>query len=67
MNGRKSKLRDNHPTAVVGVSNVGVLKPVHVDVEAIGVDVHVGNEEVSGEPSDPLFLEYSWDCILFET
>lgn len=57
MSGRKSKWRDNHPMAVVGVPNVPVLKPVHVDVEAIGVDVHVGNEEMRDEPSTPPSLE----------
>ena len=61
MNGRKSKWRDNHPMAVVGVPSVGVLEPVHVDVEPIRVDVHVGNEEMSNGPSVPPSLEYSWD------
>jgi len=53
--------------AVVGIPNVGVLKLVHIDVEPIGVDVHVGNEEMSDEPPMPPSLEYSWDCILFGT
>lgn len=57
MSGRKSHLRDNHPMAVVGVPNVPVLELIHVDVEAIGVDVHVGNEEMSDEPSMPPSLE----------
>jgi hypothetical protein len=67
MNGRKSKWRDNHPMAVLGVPNVGVLKPVHVDVETVGVHVHVGNKEMSDKPSAPPSLEYSRDCILFGT
>lgn len=54
--------------AVLGVPNVGVLKPVHVHLElAVGVDVHVGNEETCDEPSVPLSIEYSLDCILFGT
>ena len=52
---------------VLGVPNIGVLEPIHVDVETIGVDVHVGNEEMSDEPSIPPSLEYSWDCTLSGT
>ena len=53
--------------AVVGVPDVPVLKLVHVDVQAVRVHVHVGNEEMSDKPSDPPSLEYSQDCILFGT
>jgi hypothetical protein len=41
---RINKLRDDQPMAVLGVPDVRVLKLVHVDVEAVGVHVHVGNE-----------------------
>ena len=53
--------------AVVGVPDVLVLKTVHVDVQTVGVHVHVGNEEMSNEPSVSPSLEYSRDCILFGT
>lgn len=52
-------MRDNHPMAVIGIPNVGVLEPVHVDVEPVGVDVHVGNEEMCDGPPKPPSLEYS--------
>ncbi|MBU3901274.1 hypothetical protein KKF25_01375 [Patescibacteria group bacterium] len=45
---------------MLGVPDIGVLKPVDVHVErAIGVEVHVGNEEMCDEPSMPPPLEYS--------
>ena len=38
---------------ILGVPNVVVLEPVDVDVEAIRVHVHVGNEELCNMPSMP--------------
>ena len=53
---------------ILGIPNVGVLKLIDVHVKpVIGVEVHVGNEEICDEPSGPLSLEYSRDCILFGT
>ena len=53
---------------ILGVPNVGVLKLIDVHVElVIGVEVHVGNEEMCDEPSRPPPLECSWGCILFGT
>jgi len=53
---------------VVGAPDVVVLKPVDVDVQpAVGVDVHVGNEEICHEPSLPPSFEYSPDWIVFGT
>lgn len=39
---------------VLGIPHVVVLEPIDVDVEAIGVHVHVGNEESCNVPSVPL-------------
>ena len=65
---RNSKLRDDHAMKVLGVPDVGVLKPVDVHLEpAIGIDVHVGDEEMCHKPSLPPSFEYSPDCILFGT
>jgi len=54
-------LRNDHAIAVLGVPDVGVLKPIHVRVEAVGVDVHVGNEEKCDEPPISPSVEYSPD------
>ena len=68
MNGRNSKFRNHQTMAVLGVPNIGVLKLIDVDIErVIGVEVHIGNEEMSDEPSMPPSFEYSRDCILFGT
>jgi len=48
--------------AILGVPNVRVLEPIHVHLErVIGVEVHVGNEEMCDEPSVPPSFEYSQD------
>ncbi len=58
MDERNNKFRDNQPMPVVNVPDVGVLKPVHVDLEpAVRVDVHVGNEEMCHGPSIPPSFE----------
>ncbi len=53
---------------VVSVPNVVVLKPIDVHLElAVGVDVHVGNEEMCNTPSISLppdiarQLYFIWD------
>jgi hypothetical protein len=54
--------------AILGIPDIVVLELVDVHVErVIGVEVHVGNEEMCNEPSMPPSLEYSQDCILFGT
>jgi len=47
---RNSKFRDDKPMTVVAVPNVVVRELVHVDVQTVGVDVHVGNEEMYRKP-----------------
>ena len=52
--------------AIPGIPDIGVLKLIDVHVErVIGIDVHVGNEEMSDGPSVPPSFEYSRDCTLF--
>lgn len=52
MSERISKFRNYHSMAILGVPDVRVLKPVHVDLElTVGVEVHVGNEEMCDRPS----------------
>jgi len=54
--------------AILGIPDVGVLELIDVHVQpVIEVEVHVGNKEMCDEPSRPLPLEYSRDCILFGT
>jgi hypothetical protein len=66
--GENSALRNNHSMAVLGVPDVRVLKPVHVHVEpVIRVHVHLGNKEMHDEPSMPLPVEYSSNCIVSGT
>lgn len=36
---------------VIGIPHVVVLKPIDVDVQPLGVHVHVGNEELCSAPS----------------
>ena len=42
---------------ILGIPNIVVLKPVDVDVQAIRVHVHVGNEESCNAPSIPLPIQ----------
>ncbi len=68
MNERNGQLRNHHSRAVLGIPNVLVLKPVHVHVKpVVGIDAHVSDEKTCNEPSLPLSLEYSRDCIVFGT
>jgi len=54
--------------AILGVPDIGILKPVHVNIELIaGVDVHISNEEMYDAPSLPPSFEFSRDCILCGT
>ncbi len=40
-----SKFRDYNPMTVLGIPDIVVRKPVHVDLElTVGVEVHVSNE-----------------------
>jgi len=52
---------------ILGVPDVRVLEAVDVHLEPVGIDVHVGDEEMCKEPSKPPPLEYSWGCILLGT
>ena len=40
--------------SVVGMPDIVVLEPIDVDIQAVGVHVHVGNEELCNAPSVPL-------------
>ncbi|MCX6763788.1 MAG: hypothetical protein NTZ97_03615 [Candidatus Moranbacteria bacterium] len=58
----KSKFRNNNPMAILGTPDIVVLEPVDIDLElVIGVEVHVGNEEMCDKPSAPPSIEYSLD------
>ena len=51
-------MRGRQAMTVLGVPDVGVLKPVDVHLEpAIGIEVHVG-DETRKEPSGPPPLEF---------
>lgn len=52
--GRKIEFRGDQTMLILGIPLVVVLEPIHVDIEAIGVHVHVGNEELCNAPSAPL-------------
>lgn len=39
---------------ILDIPDIVVLETVHVDVQAVGVHVHVGNEELCDAPSVPL-------------
>ena len=42
----RCQLRDNHAMSAAGTTDVAVLKPERVDVQAAGVHAHAGNEEL---------------------
>jgi hypothetical protein len=68
MNERNGKFRNHHTMAILGIPDVVVLEPVNINIQlVIGIEVHIGNKELYGEPSAPLSFEYSRDCILFGT
>jgi hypothetical protein len=37
-------LRDNDAIPILGIPEIVVLETVDVDVQAIGVDIHIGHE-----------------------
>ncbi|MFA5777206.1 MAG: hypothetical protein WC906_02100 [Parcubacteria group bacterium] len=48
--------------AILGIPDIVVLEPVDVHLElTVGVEVHVGNEEICNKPSIPPSFEYSRD------
>jgi hypothetical protein len=62
MDERKSKFRNYDSMAILGIPDIVVLEPVDVHLElTVGVEVHVGNEEICNKPSIPPSFEYSRD------
>ena len=52
---------------IVSVPDVVILKPVDIDVQTVGIDVHVGNEIVQNTILTTAFFRIKIGCILFET
>ena len=47
---------------ILGIPDIVVLELVHVHLErVIGIEVHIGDKEMSNEPSMPPSFEYSQD------
>lgn len=48
---RNIEFRDHHTMTIAGVPHIVVLETIRVDVQAIGIHVHVGNKELCNVPS----------------
>ena len=56
MRGETFHFRHNHAIGIVGIPHIVVLETIHVDVQTVGVHVHVSDEELCDAPSVSLHV-----------